>query len=355
MSTVIINKNKIIENFNKLNNITTVYYPIKANSNILVLNILNEIFKKENKFLITNIEQFKKIKEVTQIENIYCINPLMSIKNILYLYNNGIRYFTFDNLKSIIDFENNINTEDVNINIRISISEIFDFDTHLGCSLNEFNEIIKYIKNKYKTKTLSFYLPDKIKKNKDSIKKMLNYIYTNLNNTDIDFINIGGITGKNISKKIIEEYKEKINLKNIFIEPGYELLKDSSILKNEIIRIKQINNKNILIIENGIYNGLLDAKLYDKKFPIIIKIKNGLIRLETEKNKNNNEILIYGSCCDTKDFIGKYFINKKYINLLTEIEFIYIQDISSYFENLTTEYGKDLKINYIIKEDFYEI
>ena len=72
-------------------------------------------------------------------------------------------------------------------------------------------------------------------------------------------------------------------------------------------------------------------------------------------SSNNNKILIYGSCCDTKDFIGKYFINKKYINLLTEIEFIYIQDISSYFENLTTEYGKDLKINYIIKEDFYEI
>ena len=355
MSTILISKNKIIENFNNLNNISTIHYPLKTNNNVLILKILNNIFTEHNKFLITNTEQFKVISNLTQVRNIYCINPLMSFNDILYLYKNGVKYFTFDNLDSIINFENNIETKNININIRLSISEIFNFDTHLGCSLKEFKEIINHIDNKYKTITLSFYLPDEIKKNKNSIEKMLNFIYENIEYKNIDFINIGGITTKNISKKLINEYKQKLNLKNIFIEPGYELLKNSSVLKNEIIRQKQINGKTILILENGIYSGLLDAKLYNKKFPIILKIKNGLIKLETEKNEYNNEILIYGSCCDTKDFIGKYFIDKKYISLLEQTEYVYIQNISSYFETLTTEYGKDVKINYILKEDFYEI
>lgn len=353
MSIIVFDEKILIKNFNKLNNISTIYYPLKSNSNNFILNKIKNIFNENNKYMISSFKHYKKLKKINiKNDKICLINPLINDKDIKKLYKKGIKYFTFDNLNKLKEFEKYIEKQEISLNIRISISEIFDIDSYLGCSLQECKEILDYIDN-YKDITLSFYLPYPIKNKKDSIEKMLKSIKDNFNNYCIDFINIGGITEKNINKEILSLYKKELELKDIIIEPGYELLKNTSVLKSKIINNKNINNKNILIIENGIYSGLLDKVLYEKQFPMYIDFNNKIIKFLTKSKDDLKEILIFGSSADSKDFLGKYYLKESDFNILKNSKYIYIEDISSYFEDFITEYGKNVKIK--IKEKIYEV
>lgn len=122
------NKSKLIENFNNFSVLGDVYYPLKTNSNGDVIKTLHSLMKKEeNGFLISSIYHF----ETLQRENInplkMCfINVLAEDDTVKYLYNNGVRFFTFDNLNSVINFSKYADLSKVKIAIRLSTTQVFN-------------------------------------------------------------------------------------------------------------------------------------------------------------------------------------------------------------------------------------
>lgn len=344
-STIYISKNKIKENFKKFNNIGTLNYPLKANSNKNIINILNNVFEYNNKFLISCIDDYKILKsENIPVCKMSLINPFISEKDIKYLYKKGLRDFVFEDLESIKKFEKYANLKEVNISIRLSISEIFNIYTFIGCDLKNCIKILNYLKG-YNKIGISFYLIPEFK-NKQSMIKALNYIKYNFSNY-IDFISIGGIRHNNLTKKIIDLYKNEINLSEIKIEPGQELLKGSMVLKSKIIKYKDINNTKTLIISNGIYSGFLDKIFYDKKFYFFIKYKNKKVKI-FNKNKNLETIYICGSSSYSNDCIGKYYIKSSDIDKLRKTKYIYVKNVDSYFSDFFVKCSKNIRIKYKI-------
>lgn len=339
-STLIYDKNKLKENVNYYKNIGNIYYPVKANSNHLVLKTLNEIFNMEDKFFISYIHHFEKLKELN-IDSSYIslMNPLLSFNDYQYLYNQGVRSFTFDNFnifKAALQYFDLDKTEWI---FRLNLNEIYpSFISNIGCSFDEILEMINMLNNT--NIGISFYINEYIKKlDKKALKEILFFIKGKV--TGIKFISIGGIS--DISKNdidLIKQIKIDMNLEKIIVEPGKGLVYNAFSLKTDIIKRSIYKNYDILTLETGIYNGLLDIVLKNKRFNLSI-YNDKLIPLSKNNWGIKRLLYIFGGSSDSSDFLGMYYIDEKnYKNIGNTI---IISNCGSYFEEFIMDYGKDIE------------
>lgn len=343
------NKNKLIENFKSFSELSNVYYPLKTNSNEKIIKTLQPLIdESDNGFLISSIYHFESLRKVNVNTLKMCfINVLAEDDTIKYLYNSGIRFFTFDNLNSLSNFSKYADLTKVKIAIRLSTTQVFDNNyTHLGADFEECLKMFQLLKNKCKDYGISFYIQNDLKTEDNVLERMLKYIQQNYNNLGINFVSIGGVKQrKEIKKEILENFKEKFEIKQIILEVGRYLVEDTIEMETRIIREKIINNQKTVIIKNGIYSGFFDILLYNKKFQIYLKSKNdGKIKVEYEKSEvNDYEFFMCGGSSDSGDKIGVMYINSKYKNeLKTGAKFI-IKDVGAYFEEFFMPYSNDLK------------
>ena len=347
------NKSKLIENFNNFSVLGDVYYPLKTNSNVDIIKTLHSVMKKEgNGFLISSIYHFETLKKENINSLKMCfINVLAEDDTVKYLYDNGIRFFTFDNLNSVINFSKYADLSKVKIAIRLSITQVFnDKFTHLGANLEECKEIFKFLRNKCNDYGISFYIQKDLKTEKYVLEKVLKYIQENYNDLGIKFVSIGGLNkSKEISKKMLENFKNKLNIQQIILEVGRHLVEDTIETETRIIRAKTVENIKTVIIKNGIYSGFFDVLLYDKKFSIyLISKDNEEIKVEHEKSEiNDYEFLMCGGSSDSGDKIGLMYIGSKYKDELTTGAKFRIKDVGAYFEEFFMPYSNDLKTVFI--------
>ena len=343
------NKSKLIENFNNFSVLGDVYYPLKTNSNGDVIKTLHSLMKKEeNGFLISSIYHF----ETLQRENInplkMCfINVLAEDDTVKYLYNNGVRFFTFDNLNSVIKFSKYVDLSKVKIAIRLSTTQVFnDKFTHLGGDIQECKKMLEFLRNKCNDYGISFYIQNNLKTEDGALEKVLEYIQENYNDLGINFVSIGGLNeSKNISKEMLENFKNKLNINQIILEVGRYLVEDTIEMETRIIREKTVENIKTVIIKNGIYSGFFDILLYNKKFPIYLKSKNdGDIKIEYTKSKVNDfEFYMCGGSSDSGDKIGVMYIDSKYKDELKIGAKFIVKGVGAYFEEFFMPYSNDLK------------
>lgn len=343
------NKNKLIENFNNFSVLGDVYYPLKTNSNGEIIKTLHSLMKKEeNGFLISSIYHF----ETLQKENInplkMCfINVLAEDNTVKYLYDNGVRFFTFDNLNSVIKFSKYADLSKVKIAIRLSTTQVFnDKYTHLGGDIKECKEMLEFLRSKCNDYGISFYIQNNLKTENDVLEKVLEYIQENYNDLGINFVSIGGLDkSKEIGKAMLENFKNKLNINQIILEVGRYLVEDAIEMKTRIIREKTVGNIKTVIIKNGIYSGFFDVLLYNKRFSIYLITKdNKKVKVEYEKSEiNDYEFYMCGGSSDSGDKIGLMYINSKYKDdLITGAKFC-IKNVGAYFEEFFMPYSNDLK------------
>ena len=100
------NKNKLIENYNKFSKDGDIYYPLKTNSNENLIKALSTLLNNANNgYLISSLYHFELLKKLGISASRMCfINVLAEKETIRYLYDNGVRFFTFDCLKSLEEF-----------------------------------------------------------------------------------------------------------------------------------------------------------------------------------------------------------------------------------------------------------
>lgn len=343
----IFNKKKLNHNYDGYKKIGNVFYPLKTNSNEHIINNLYRVFDKEDGFLISNISHYSHLIKLNIPSNKMCIiNVLSSNATLKYLYEKGVRFFTFDNFDSLNDFLTYADLKQCKISIRINTMEVFD-DTliHLGANTTECRKMLDLLNNKCEKIGISFYLQTKIKNEPNAMEKMLDYIKQNFKDTGLTFISIAGIKKYlKLDKEYLKEIKRLMNLEQIILEPGKYLVGDTFDMKTIVIRIKNMKDKSIVIIKNGIYSGLLDVLLYDEKFKLYFKTRNNnYIEFSYVKdNEHNYEIYMCGGSSDSGDIIGTMYINEKYKDELKKGTEILIKDIGAYFEEFFMSYGGDI-------------
>lgn len=336
------NRKKLIKNFQRFNELGNIYYPLKTNSNELVLKTLKPLIEKENNyFLISSIEHFNILRKLNVSPLKMCLINVLEEKDTLkYLYENGLRYFTFDNLKSLKEFSKIADLSNVKIAVRLSTMNIFSNKfTHLGADLEESIDTLKFLQdNKCNDFGLAFYIQNNIKNEEKVLEKIFDYLKQNLASLKISFVNIGGLRKEDM-------HEIKIDIEQINLEIGRYLVEDCIEVETRIIRTKKIKNQNIVIIKNGIFSGFFDVVLYNKKFDIYLKSKNNAyIKIEYVKTKDDNFVFyMCGGSSDSGDKLGIMSIDSKYKDELIEGAKIRIKNAGAYFEEFFMPYSKDLK------------
>lgn len=340
------NPSKLIYNYDGYKRLGNIFYPLKTNSNDIIINNLKQLFNNDDGFLISSIRHFELLTKLNISPNKMCsINVLFGNDTIKYLYNQGVRFFVFDNIDALNDFLSYADLKQCKISIRLNTMEVFN-DTlmHLGASTEECKKMINLLNNKCSI-GISFYLQTKIKNKFNAMETMLCYIRQNFNDLKLDFISIAGIKKyTEINIEYLKEIKSSMHLGEIILEPGKYLVGNTFDMITKVIRVRNIKNKSIVIIKNGIYSGLLDVLLYDEKFQIYFKTKNNdYIEFSYTKDNNHNyEIYMCGGSSDSGDIIGTVYIEEKYKEEIKDGTEILIKDIGSYFEEFFMPYGGDI-------------
>ena len=340
-----LNKNNLIENFNNYNRLGNVYYPLKTNSNEIIIKELKSL--DNSNFLISSIYHFELLKKLdVNTCKIGCMNVCLENETVKYLYNSGVRFFTFDNYSSLVEFSKYANLKNVKILIRLSTTEIFSNKfTHLGANLKETLKMISYLEDKSNQYGISFYIQKDLKSEEKIINKIFNYIKENLSDLGVSFVNIGGVE-ENIAdyENILQNFKEEFKIDNINLEIGRYLVEDTISMKTRIIREKLVNNTKTIIMKNGIYSGFFDLILYNRKFDIYLLVKNKEIKLNYEKESPEDyEFVLCGGAGDSADKIGLMYINSEYKDYLQVGAELCIKNVGAYFEEFFMKYSSDLE------------
>ena len=278
------------------------------------------------------------------------INTIIRDEAIKKLYQNNVRFFTFDNLSALINFSQYADLNTCKLLFRLSVNEVFHLHAHIGATSNEIKKMIQFIKIYNEDFGISFYLPKEINNKNNSLKKMLKFIIKNFSKENISYLNISGIKkASSIDEELIKNIKKSLHLKNVFLEPGEYMLHDAIDLKTSIVRFKNGKRK-LLIIKNGIFSGMLDRVLYNKKFDISLVVDGKTIQLSPRIKLGKTKVYVYGGSGDSADYLGKYYIEKENSNCFSKNQEIIIKNAGAYFEEFYIPHGDDLQIKYEIKK-----
>lgn len=344
---------KLKSNYDAFSQIGQIYYPLKTNSNEIVIEALDKLYSEtDNGFLITHYSHFKQLIDQGISPDKMCLANVLANDNLIKeLYFNGVRYFTFDNIESLSKFLEYANPSEVKISIRFSIIEAFGTFSHLGASVKECNEMFELLKSKnISNYGISFYLQKELFPNSNSLNIMLDYIKNAFRDYKMSFINIGGaIKPEDIDIAKLDEVKNTFSAEKIIVEPGRYLVGNAGYMKTRVIKKKY---DNVFIIDAGIYAGLLDALLYNKQYELYLKTSSGYIPLFAKSFPNSKEIIICGASSDSGDRIGKFYIDARYFSNLDVGSTLVVNNALAYVEEFFMPLGGDLKPRYtLIGED----
>ncbi len=313
MNTFIINKQKIINNYNTFKQIGPVYYPIKANSNKAVIDILTNIFDDKDKFAISN-------KNLIKSKPMTLINPFYNLEELEYFYNEGVRDFVFEDFDTFLDFKNKHNN--IEASARINLNEIIENnDTFIGASLKDTLQMIA------KGCSLSIYCPANFRKD--------NYLDDCLSAARIFGAKTLRLSGFNIIDiKQILEFKNNSYI-NLITEPGEGLINNTIDYECDIVKFKKINNNYFLMLNTSIYKGLFDYLLYNKEYSIICNDK------VLDYNDSGAPCTLCGVSGDSKDIFGTVYLTNEDIKTIENAKNVIFKNVGAYFENIITNYGKE--------------
>lgn len=344
-----LNEDILESNYDKFSKIGQVYYPLKINSNEVVVKELIKLYGNSNNgFLITTVSHYDKLISLGVTPDKMClVNVVAEDEIIKYLYDHGVRYFTFDNINSLKKFLSYANPNEIKLSIRLNIIEVFNVYSHLGAKTNECYQMFDLLNSfNVNNKGLSFYLQKETLPEGNVLNTMLDYIKDKFSNYKLEFLNIGGaIKPDDIDINKLEEVKKSLSAKYIIVEPGRYLVGNAGYMETVITK-KQLENT--FIIRNGIYSGLVDCLLYKKKFDLSLKTDSGLVKLKYEPSQGSKEFFICGASCDSGDRIGKFYIDSNIYDKLQVGSKIIVNNALAYVEEFFMPLGGDLRKEYHI-------
>lgn len=320
-----------------------VYFPVKAN---------------DEREIISAIKDSNAAFEVDSIEHIQSlINEYnISVDNILYSFlirkeedirlalSLGVRNFvidSFDEYKKIIS-----QSDKAKFVVRINVLEMLNqkvlpAQNKWGLNLSEAKQIINELRSRSTYVCgISFYIPAEIE-HQQSFEIILKSLISNFKELDVDFINIGGgisLEQLDAFLPLLQDVKSAINAEDILIEPGRHLLNPCIDMVVSVTAIKLVNSNRLVFIDAGIYSGLIDCIVKNKKY-----------RLEDKKINVDSvcsPAYICGSSSDISDTLGAYELR----NDLSVGDLLYIKDCGAYSYVMQTNFYAKSKIKTFVEE-----
>lgn len=355
------NVDNLQENFNGFAQFGQVFYPLKSGSEEILLKELLPLLNNGNHgFSVKIMAHYEKLKKLgVPVSRINLIDVQAEDSFIKFLYNEGVRNFTFDNMESLKTFTNIADVKDCKIHVRLNINEVFKNALpngeviHLGGSTFETQKMCEVLKNLGCTDYgISFYLQKELKSTSTALEDMLDYIAENYKNAGMNFINIGGSKTPQELAEIqpkLTEVQKRLGVSYILLEPGRYLAGNTMDMVSRIFRTKEIQGKQVVILKNGIYSGLLDENLYGKKFDYRLEDEQGnQIQIERQKTKEaTHEFMLCGQSSDSGDRMGLCYIQESSAHLLTANTNVVIKDIGTYCMEFQMPLGGDIQFEIV--------
>tara|TARA_B100000965_G_scaffold98470_1_gene80539 strand:- start:142 stop:1356 length:1215 start_codon:yes stop_codon:yes gene_type:complete len=363
-------KNNIIsfkKNFKSLSPL--ICFAVKSNTNI---NILKEIKKLNCGADVVSMGELMMAKKAgINSKKIVFSGVGKTFEELNYAIDQDILLINVESESEVIEIEKIAKSKKKIVNIGIRLNPNTDAKTlnqistgkkenKFGVNEKIFLKLTNFIKKTkhLKLKCISVHIGSQILNHKpyEKMLKVLDRIIKKSNHK-FEFIDLGGGMGIPYEKKqkklnykkynkVIVNFLKKYKSKIIF-EPGRSIIAEAGILVSKIIYIKEIKNKNFIILDTGM-NDLIRPALYGAKHNIIPVIKN------FKKSKKTYEFV--GPICESTD---KFLTIKNYQKLI-EKDFVIICDVGAYGMSLSSNYNlrpkpmeiliKGSKINIIKKK-----
>lgn len=299
----IFNEKKFKELLLQYKHFGEVFYPIKANDNSL---IIERIIGEDCAFEVDSIEHIKLLIEVyhVQPDKIIYSFPLKKSYDIVKASELGVTKFVVDCIEEYNNIRAHANTAVylLRINANSVVGGLNPMQDKWGFTIADIEDTYKIITaNNDKVFGISFYLSAEIN-SLDNFIRVFNAIES-LNIRNIEVVDIGGGVSVEMLKELesqLKSFKQHIGFTRLIIEPGRNLLDPCIDLVVSVIARRPANDgKNILFIDAGIYNGLLDVIIKKKRFDIV----------EERENVMKSRFYVCGFSSDVSDLIGEYELN----------------------------------------------
>lgn len=311
---LVIDKEKIREKISSIGqNIrnTTVFYAIKANSNIEVLKFVNKF---DIGFEIASEGELKILKSIgVKPERIITSNPVKSPKFLKIAASYGVNYFAYDSVDEVNKLAKFL--PGCNVYVRLSVpneGSEWPLSKKFGVEIDEAVELLVYAKEKgLKPVGVTFHVGSQCTNvynwNNALNKSKMVWDLARGKGIRLHLLNLGGgypikytknvvsvdTIEKNIDKLIYEKFPADVK---IFIEPGRAVVGDAGIFIASVIGKTKRGDENWLHIDVGVFNGLMES---------VGGIKYTYITEVSKQSSNKKKWTISGPSCDSLDVIDK--------------------------------------------------
>jgi len=360
-----INLKVLKENYSEFLKFGKIYFPVKTNHNKYILKTLKKLGAG---FECDSIDHIKKIYSRKNAGEIIYSNVAKTKQDIEWAIKRKINFFTVDDeetLKYIIQLAKKYKFKNLKINVRINVYDMFrkEFeakstqDSRLGASVNTCKKLLEIInQEKYIniSKGISFYVQTEVHDKEDILIVVSKYLAEHFSKEDsIDWINIGG--GSSIER--LEKSKEEmfknlssLNVNKIILEPGrfmVDKVEDAIIPINRIIKTDLNGGEYVVSMAIGLYHGLFDYKLHNRKFNFFIKTDKEETLLELYDGIGEKMVL-RGPTADSSDLLGIYKMPNCEIDENTAI---LVKNVGAYVEVFHSDFSGKVPLEYEIVEE----
>lgn len=339
---------RIKRNIKKEQKRGNVFYPIKTNDSSKIIKIIDKYLSIKDGYLISSKSHLGVLIDceisLDRVVYINCVSP-NEVRN--EIYDLGVRQFIFGDFESFVEFYRT--HKDIKVGFRLRISQFTDYykgfvDCPLGMFKSEFEEAIEYCNKEGVSFGIQMYFTrDTVKFHKRMLQNLISYIRDL--NILYDFINLGGLSDNFCE---IKKYFSSIN-----IEVGERLLHYAVSCNTKLLAKKG----NTLFIDASVYNGMLDALIYNKKFSyyfgdISLDGIHCISLAHDSSARHTKRVVVCGNSCDSKDILGTYWMMEDEFNYLYAGMPIEIVNVGAYFDVFQMRYIDNVERQIeIIEED----
>jgi|GEM_PF-6682084 len=331
-----LNARKLQNNFAGFSQIGSVFYPMKTESNETLLRELVPMLNKDGHgFAIKTLSHFDKLRKLgVGAERVGLLDVRADDVFVEYLYGEGVRNFTFDNIGDVKKLATYADLGKCKIHNRLNVG-----GSHLGASVDELHDMIDFERqNNCTDYGISFYAQ---KEFSSAVDKVLDAYHTVRQNFDVNFINLGG-------SKTAQELANMGLGKDIpyIVEPGRYLVGDTMDMVTNIVAVKNWQGRQIVVLRNGIYSGLLDEKLYGRKFNYAIEDRDGWqtdIAREPCRYRTH-EFTMCGGSSDVGDSMGVCYVDEPCASILLKAGTnVIVKNVGAYCMEFNSPLGGDIQ------------
>lgn len=336
----LINKQNLIAAVKCYSVNAAVYYPVKANNSRDVIKILDPYVAG---YEVASMDHLKQLicKLKINPERILYSAPIKTnaeIKKALLLNVNNFVIDNIDELKRVIYLAGSMS---LNILLRIDVLNFIKTGQLVlkwGASIKD----IIYMKNLIAESVhnymgLSFYIPQEVE-SMGNFLAVINGLMHEIGLDDCKTLDIGGGIPSDVVDELLSTVRNMCGFReiNFIVEPGRYLLNPNIDMVVKVTDIREKQGLTLIFIDSGIYGGLLDKAIKNRKFRI-----SSMNECNEQFCEEKMKCLICGDTSDISDVIGIYELSKS-INVGDKL---IISECGAYCSTLDTSFCKNKRVN----------